>query len=63
MSDPRTADEKVRARALEYFTRYFEDNYPGPSTIIHNPRWHAPKIFRAAEWALLQAAKDVEATS
>lgn len=44
--------------ALEYFTEYFVQNYPGPNTIISNPRWHAPKIFRAAVWALSQAKKD-----
>lgn len=53
-------EEKVRAKALEYFTSYFVNNYPGPNTIISDPRWHAPKIFRGMEWALKQAASDVE---
>lgn len=34
--------------ALENFTEYFVRNYPGPNTIIHDPRWHAPKLFKAA---------------
>lgn len=38
--------------ALDEFTRYFVKNYPGPDTIIHDPRWHAPKIFRAVLHAL-----------
>jgi len=42
-----------RASALKEFTRWFVENYPGPRTIISNPEWHAPKIFRAAERALL----------
>lgn len=27
---------------------YFRTNYPGPNTIIFDPNWHAPKIYRAA---------------
>lgn len=42
---------KRRERALAEFTSYFVANYPGPNTIINDPRWHAPKIFRAAERA------------
>jgi hypothetical protein len=34
-------------RAREAFTEYFVRNYPGPDTIISDPRWHAPRIFRA----------------
>ncbi|WHA40946.1 hypothetical protein [Agrobacterium larrymoorei] len=34
--------------ALAEFTEYFARNYPGPDTVIYNPYWHAPKIFRAA---------------
>ena len=30
------------------FADYFRNNYPGPDTIIHDPEWHAPKLFRAA---------------
>lgn len=29
------------------FEAYFIQNYP-PQTIISNPAWHAPKIYRAA---------------
>jgi hypothetical protein len=32
----------------EEFMQYFRSNYPGPSTIISSPDWHAPKIYRAA---------------
>jgi hypothetical protein len=39
-----TTRENAEARFAEYFVR----NYPGPNTIISNPHWHAPKIFRAA---------------
>ena len=45
------ADEKA---SLEEFTAYFVQNYPGPHTIISDPKWHAPKIFRAAQRALLR---------
>lgn len=34
--------------ALARFTEWFARNYPGPDTVIYNPHWHAPKIFRAA---------------
>ncbi|WP_421357839.1 Lar family restriction alleviation protein [Agrobacterium rosae] len=37
------------------FTEYFVRNYPGPDTVIYDPRWHAPKIFRAAAYALKNA--------
>lgn len=30
------------------FADYFRRNYPGPDTIITNPDWHAPRIYRAA---------------
>lgn len=46
--------EKV---ALEYFSAYFEQNYYG-TVVFSDPRWHAPKVFRAAMWALQQADKD-----
>ncbi len=45
--------ESQRAKALAEFTMYFVENYPGPSTIISNPNWHAPKIFNAAKHAIL----------
>ena len=36
----------------ETFAEYFIKNYPGPNTVIGRPEWHAPKIFRAAKYAL-----------
>ena len=50
--------KKIEKEALEYFSEYFRQNYPGPNTVIGNPNWHAPKIFRAAVWAISQARKD-----
>ena len=44
--------------ALAYFTEYFVRNYPGPNTIISDPNWHAPRIFRAARHCLLAASKE-----
>lgn len=41
--------------ALAEFTDYFVTNYPGPHTVICDPRWHAAKIFRAATRALFGA--------
>jgi len=32
----------------DQFMQYFRKNYPGPTTIISTPDWHAPKIYRAA---------------
>lgn len=43
-----TTHEKALARFTEYFVR----NYPGPHTVIGDPKWHAPRIFRAALYAL-----------
>jgi len=34
--------------ALQAFDKWFAENYPGPRTIISDPHWHSPKIFRAA---------------
>lgn len=50
MSDHRLTNQRAEAEAeaLKIFTDYFVKNYPGPDTIIHDPNWHAPKIFRAA---------------
>jgi hypothetical protein len=45
-----------RQLALELFSRYFRENYPGPRTVINDPDWHAPKIFRAVERAFAEAA-------
>jgi hypothetical protein len=44
----KTSDEA----ALKEFTDYFCTNYPGPDTIISDPKWHAPKIFKAAKIAI-----------
>lgn len=41
-----------RTAALATFSEYFVRNYPGPHTIIGDPNWHAPKIFRAALHAI-----------
>lgn len=41
-----------RESALADFTAWFVANYPGPDTIISDPLWHAPRVFRAAERAL-----------
>ncbi len=35
-------------RAGTEFADYFRNNYPGPDTIIHDPDWHAPRLFAAA---------------
>jgi hypothetical protein len=43
--------------ALASFTAYFCRNYPGPDTIIHKPECHAPKIFRAAAWAIARLGR------
>jgi hypothetical protein len=48
--------ESARDEALRQFTEWFIANYPGPDTIICKPEWHAPKIFRAVEYAMLAAA-------
>jgi hypothetical protein len=37
---------------LANFSNWFCRNYPGPDTIIHKPEWHAPKVFRAAAYAI-----------
>ena len=50
---------KASPEALEQFTAYFVKNYPGPDTVIFDPKWHAPKIFRAAISALTAQVQDV----
>jgi hypothetical protein len=47
------------AAALKEFDEYFAKNYPGPDTVICDPHWHAPRILRAAEWAIEQAILNV----
>lgn len=49
----RSKEHEERAAAL--FLAYVCYNYPS-RTIIHDPAWHAPKLFRAA----LRALKDGE---
>lgn len=50
-------DEQIeKARAI--FTEYFVKNYPGPDTIIGEPKWHAPRIFGAAFHALEAVAPE-----
>lgn len=55
---PVVTDAMVNAEAQ--FTDWFVKNYPGPDTIIHKPTWHAPKIFRAARYALRAALSSAE---
>lgn len=53
---PAQAAQVDESAALAHFTDYFVRNYPGPDTIIYDPKWHAPKIFRAAQYAIANAA-------
>lgn len=46
---------KLNPKGQEAFAEYFSRNYPGPDTIIYDPNWHAPKIYRAAISAYLSA--------
>jgi hypothetical protein len=55
-------DVRQRARELPEnmpveFGEWFGKNYPGPETIISDPHWHAPRIWRAARHAMLAAAQ------
>ena len=52
--------EQLQA-ALATFAEWFVTNYPGPDTIIHDPNWHAPRIFRAVEHALRMHKAAIEA--
>lgn len=45
------------------FTDYFVRNYPGPDTIIFNPKWHAPKLFAAAVRTIGDAASPTKGTT
>jgi len=51
---------ETKAKALEQFTDYFVKNYPGPDTVIYDPKWHAPKLFAAAHHAITAALSDQE---
>lgn len=46
--------------ALARFTEYFVRNYPGPDTIIYDPKWHAPRIFRAAKDCITAALTEAK---
>ena len=48
----------VTTEMQDRFASWFRQNYPGPDTVIHDPDWHAPKIFRAA---LLSVQRSAEA--
>lgn len=50
-------NEQIEKAAIEYFSAYFAQNYYG-TVVFSDPRWHAPRIFRAAKWAIQQATKD-----
>lgn len=59
---PTPEQEALRKSAEEYFAAYFENNYYG-TVVFSDPRWHAPRVFRAALWALQQAKKDAETST
>lgn len=48
MTTERLTDEALADEGLAAFAAYFRKNYPGPDTIISNPDWHAPRLYRAA---------------
>jgi hypothetical protein len=50
--EPGELGEGPSDEAEANFTAWFCRNYPGPDTIIHKPEWHAPKVFRAAAYAI-----------
>lgn len=54
--DERCHAERGPVAAQEAFTTWFCLNYPGPHTIISDPNWHAPRIFRQAQWAIKQSS-------
>lgn len=54
--DERCHAEREPVAAQEAFTAWFCLNYPGPHTIISDPNWHAPRIFRQAQWAIKQSS-------
>ena len=57
---PMLASARVAVEMPAEFGEWFGKNYPGPDTIIGNPHWHAPRIWRAARRALLAAAPKSE---
>jgi hypothetical protein len=48
------------AAGLVAFSVWFEQHYSAPNTVIHDPQWHAPKIFRAAAHALASQSAPIE---
>lgn len=48
LSEAPTVEQAGEVVGEAGFTEWFVKNYPGPNTIISNPLWHAPRIFRAA---------------
>lgn len=54
------ANTQVSVEMPAEFGEWFGKNYPGPDTIIGNPHWHAPRIWRAARRAALAAAPKPE---
>jgi hypothetical protein len=56
----RVAFDPHPSTKLAAFEAWFVKNYPGPDTIISDPKWHAPRIFRAAQAALASATPSAE---
>lgn len=50
----------VTSEMQDRFALWFRENYPGPNTVIHDPDWHAPKIFRAALLSVQRSAGNPE---
>ena len=46
MTDHKAEIDAILEKAKAEFSLYFVENYPGPSTVIADPHWHAPHIFR-----------------
>ena len=57
VATPPPAPAAEQGDALAAFTDYFVRNYPGPDTVIMDPRWHASRIFRAAQYAISTATQ------
>jgi hypothetical protein len=53
---PQPASVVSEDKAKQAFTTWFCLNYPGPHTIISDPNWHAPRIFRQALWSIRNCA-------
>jgi hypothetical protein len=57
---PKAASQRVSENMPVEFGEWFGKNYPGPETIISDPHWHAPRIWRAARHAMLASAQSPE---